>query len=70
MKENGPIIKEMVKGNKFGRMALAIMGSGKKGEWMVMEPILTPTETNILANGAKTVSMVMEHSFTPVVHST
>ena len=51
-------------------MALAIMGSGKKVEWMVMEPILTPTETNTLANGTKIVSMVMALSFTPVVPNT
>ena len=67
MKENGQIIKEMVKESSFGRMALAIMVSGKKEEWMVMEPILTLMETNTLANGTKTVSTVMELSFTRVV---
>ena len=67
MKENGQIIKEMAKEISFGRMALAIMVSGKKEEWMVMEPILTLMETNTLANGTKTVSTVMELSFTRVV---
>lgn len=67
MKENGQIIKEMAKESSFGRMALAIMVSGKKEEWMVMEPILTLMETNTLANGTKTVSTVMELSFTRVV---
>ena len=67
MKENGQIIKEMAKESSFGRMALAIKVSGKKEEWMVMEPILTLMETNTLANGTKTVSTVMELSFTRVV---
>ena len=67
MKENGQIIKEMAKESSFGRMALAIMVSGKKEEWMVMEPILTLMVTNTLANGTKTVSTVMELSFTRVV---
>ena len=67
MKENGQIIKEMAKESSFGRMVLAIMVSGKKEEWMVMEPILTLMETNTLANGTKTVSTVMELSFTRVV---
>ena len=67
MKENGQIIKEMAKESSFGRMALAIMVSGKKEEWMVMEPILTLMETNTLANGTKIVSTVMELSFTRVV---
>ena len=70
MRENGQIIKEMAKENNSGQMDLAIMGSGKKVEWMVMEPILTPMEINTLANGTKTVSTVMELSFTRVVHST
>ena len=67
MKENGQIIKEMAKESSFGRMALAIMVSGKKEEWMVMEPILTLMVTNTLANGTKIVSTVMELSFTRVV---
>ena len=51
-------------------MALAIMGSGKRVEWMVMEPIPILMETNILANGTKTVSTAMELSFMRVVLST
>ena len=70
MRENGQIIKEMAKENNSGQMDLAIMGSGKKVEWMVMEPILTPMETNILGNGTRTVSTVMALSFTRVVPNT
>ena len=70
MRENGQIIKEMAKESNFGLMALAIMDNGKKAEWMVMEPILTPMETNILANGTKTVSTVMALSFTRVAPNT
>ena len=70
MRENGQIIKEMVKESNSGQMALATMDSGKKEEWMVMEPILTLMETNILASGTKTVSTVTELSFTRVVPNT